>query len=155
MTSDGWKSFAPRSQKNHASTSSRKCLQARCSFWCPTDSVKALKTLRLSSRKQSGHHHILNVMLLHYHVNYLAPLVYTQWPIAKFFCTVLRISFKSTFNIIHFQLKCKVDWLRVKVSCPTWHKIGHREDVLPNQYLSRVLKKLNLMQQKHICTNKL
>ena len=28
---------------NHANTSSLNFLQARCSYWCPTDSVKALK----------------------------------------------------------------------------------------------------------------
>jgi len=48
-----------------------------------------------------------------------------------------------------------IDRDRVKVLCPTPHKIGHFGNVLPSQSLDTVLKKLNLMQQKHTYTNKL
>jgi len=44
---------------------------------------------------------------------------------------------------------------RVKVLRPSPHKIGHFENVLPGQSLDIVLKKLNLMQQKHTYTDKL
>jgi len=39
---------------------------------------------------------------------------------------------------------------RVKVLCPTQHKIGHFGDVLPSQSAGIVAKKLNLTQQKHM-----
>jgi len=37
------KSFAPHSTDNHASSISLNFVQAKCSSWCPTNNVKALK----------------------------------------------------------------------------------------------------------------
>ena len=36
-------------EDNHASTSSLIILQARCSSWCPTNSVRTLKALKIQS----------------------------------------------------------------------------------------------------------
>jgi len=58
---------------NHTSTSSLNVLQAACSSWCPTNSVKALKAMIYHKTKQQifkRSHQILNVSL-HYPVKYL------------------------------------------------------------------------------------
>jgi len=110
---------------NHASTSSLNFLQAGCSFWCPTDSVRVLRAVPM-----------INIIVVYYYEwsNFYHHFPFCQvnlnWPVAPL-AVFLHLFQKRTCPDSWHRYFCMLDvlpvakptvsknWMKLEASTPT------------------------------------